>query len=166
MNWNLKDIYNTEEEFYKDKKKIESMLIDIQAYKGILKDSADNLYNCYRLYEETLEIYERFYSYGMLSYHLDMANSNNIKLYKTVENVGTEFEKATAFITPEITRIENEKLLLFMNNDIRLERYRRELEEILKEKEHILSEKEEQLLANYSEVFSSMEDTFDILTNT
>ncbi len=166
MNWNLEDIFKTKEEFNDAKKQILNKLKEIGKYKGRLGESADNLYNCYRLYEETLEIYERFYSYGMLSYHLDMANSNNIKLYKTVENVGTEFEKATAFITPEITRIENEKLLSFMNNDTRLERYRRELEEILKEKEHILSEKEEELLANYSEVFSSMEDTFDILTNT
>ena len=159
MNWNLKDIYKTKEEFEQAKKEIKDNLKAIDKYKGKLGESAENLYNCYRLYEVTLEIYEKFYSYGMLTYHLDMANSDNIKLYKTVENIGTEFEKATAFITPEITRIENEKLLSFMNNDIRLERYRRELEEILKEKEHILSEKEEELLANYSEVFSSMEDT-------
>lgn len=166
MNWNLEDIFKTEEDFKNAQKQIENKLKEIVEYKGKLGKSAENLYNCYRLYEETLEIYEKFYSYGMLKYHLDMSNNEGIKLYKTVENIGTEFEKVTAFITPEITRIKNETLLSFINNDLRLERYRRELEEIMKEKEHILSEKEEELLANYSEVLSSMEDTFDVLTNT
>ena len=166
MNWNLEDIFRTKEEFEKAKKEIKDKLKNIQEYKGILGESSENIYNCYKLYEETLEVYERLYSYGMLKYHLDMANSTNIKLYKTVENIGMELEKNTAFITPEITKIQNKKILEFINNDSRLERYKRELEEIIKEKKHILSQEEEEILANYSEVFSSMEDTFDILTNT
>ena len=166
MNWNLKDIYNTKEEFEQAKKEIQEKLKRIGEYKGKIGESAENLYDCYKLYEESLEIYEKFYSYGMLNYHLNMADTENIKLYKTVENIGTEFEKATSFITPEITKIQNEQLLSFINNDTKLKRYRRELEEILKEKNHILSQEEEELLANYSEVFSSMENTFDILTNT
>ena len=166
MNWNLKDIYNTEDDFYNDKKKIENKLKEIERYKGKLGKGAEYLFNCYKLYEETLEIYEKCYSYGMLNYHLNMADDKRIKLYKISESIGTEFEKKTAFIVPEITRIENETLLSFLDNDSRLERYRREIEEIIKDKKHILTEKEEELLANYSEVFSSMEDTFDILTNT
>ena len=166
MNWNLKDIYKNREEFMQAQKELKSKLNIISNFRGKLGDSSDSLYNCYKLYEESLEIYEKCYSYGMLSYHLDMANPENIKLYKTVENIGTEFEKVTAFITPEITKIENTKLLSFINDDHRLERYKRELDEIIKNKEHILSDKEEELLANYSEVFSSMEDTFDTLTNT
>ena len=166
MNWNLKDIYISEESFCEDKKNIRKNLEDIEYYKGRLGESSDNLYHCYKLYEESLELYEKLYSYGMLNYHLNMADNKKIKLYKTVESIGTEFEKATAFIVPEITSIENKKLLTFMNNNSKLERYRREIEEIIKKKEHVLSEKEEELLANYSEVFSSMEDTFDVLTNT
>ena len=166
MNWNLTEIFKTKEEFEQAKSQILQYLKKINEYKGKLGESADNLYNCYRLYEEALEIYEKFYSYGMLTYHLDMANSENIKLYKTAENVGAEFEKSSSFITPEITKIENEKLLSFINEDNRLKRYKRELDEIIKNKQHILSKEEEELLANYSEVFNSMENTFDILTNT
>ena len=102
----------------------------------------------------------------MLNYHLDMSDPHKTKLYKKVENIGTEFEKATAFITPEIMKIDNEVILSFLDKETRLQRYKRELGEIMKNKEHILSDKEEELLANYSEVFSSMENTFDILTNT
>ena len=166
MNWILKDIYKNKEDFLKDKQNLENKFKEIEKYKTKLSESAINIYNCYKLYEEILEMYEKFYSYGMLNFHLDMANADNIKLYKTVENIGTKLEKVTSFITPEITQIENDKIKDFINTEPLLERYKRELDEILKAKEHILSEKEEALLANYSEVFSSMENTFDILTNT
>lgn len=165
-NWNLKDIYENEEDFKLDGTKIEENLKKLREYKGKLGESASNLYECYNLYEKTLEIYEKVYGYGMLNYHLDMSDPHKTKLYKKVENIGTEFEKATAFITPEIMKIDNEVLLSFLDKETRLQRYKRELGEIMKNKEHILSDKEEELLANYSEVFSSMENTFDILTNT
>ena len=165
-NWNLKDIYENEEDFKLDGTKIEENLKKLREYKGKLGESASNLYECYNLYEKTLEIYEKVYGYGMLNYHLDMSDPHKTKLYKKVENIGTEFEKATAFITPEIMKIDNEVILSFLDKETRLQRYKRELGEIMKNKEHILSDKEEELLANYSEVFSSMENTFDILTNT
>ena len=164
--WNLKDIFKTKEEFLNCKKEIEDKLLKIQEYKGHLEESSDNLYNCYKTYEEILELYERFYSYGMLSYHLDMKNKENIKLYKTVESVGTEFEKKLSFMVPEITKIENETILSYLNSNSNLQRYKRELDEIMKNKKHILTEKEETLLANFSEVFSTAENAFDILTNT
>ena len=66
--WNLKDIFKTKEEFLSCKKEIEEKLSKIQEYKGHLGESSDNLYNCYKTYEEALELYEKFYAYGMLSY--------------------------------------------------------------------------------------------------
>ena len=166
MNWNLEDIYKSQDEFYLAKNELQEKLKKLNEYKGTLKESASNLYNCYRLYEEILEMYEKFYSYGMLNFHLNMADSNKIKLFKEAESLGAELEKMSAFITPEITRIETEKLVSFINEDLRLKRYKREIENIIKNKEHILTEKEEELLANFQEVFSSTKNAYDILTNT
>lgn len=165
-NWNLTDIFKNETEFLDTKKQIEEKLKQIKSYKGTLKESASNLYNCYNIYEQALELFEKFYAYGMLSYHLDMSDNNNIKLFKTVENMGTQFEKDTSFITPEVMKIENKTILQYIDDDLRLKRYKRLFDEIMENKKHILSEKEEELLANYSEVFSSMENSYDILTNT
>ena len=103
-NWNLKDIFETQDDFYNAQMEIEQKLKKIQTYRGKLNESSDMLYNCYREYETALELYEKFYAYGMLSYHLDMANNENIKLYKTVESFRVEFEKFTSFIIPEIMK--------------------------------------------------------------
>ena len=83
-NWNLKDIYKTEEEFQDEKNLIQNKLKEIEKYKGNLSKSSENIYNCYKLYEEICEIYERLYGYGMLSYHLDMGDNKSIKLFNFI----------------------------------------------------------------------------------
>ena len=164
-NWNLQDIFKNEEEFNKEKDTIKEILKEIKKYQGKLCDTSDNLYNCYRLYEQALEKYEKVYSYGMLTYHLDMSNQEGIKLYKEVETLGTEFSVATSFITPEITYADEIIIQNYLKMDNRLNKYARDINDILEKKKHVLSKEEENLIANYSEMFSAPENTFDILTN-
>ena len=151
------EIYRQEDETHwlqlkhKDKQYISSDTIDI--------------YECYNIYERALEKFERLYAYGMLFYNLDMSNQEGIKLYKEVEALGTTFSTQTSFITPEITYEPKEKIEGFLKENAKLQRYKRDICDILEEKDHILSKEEENLLANYSEIFSAPENTFDILTN-
>lgn len=164
-NWNLKDIFKNEEEFNKEKNEIKEILEKIKEYQGKLCDTSENLYNCYKLYEQALEKYEKVYSYGMLKYHLDMSNQEGIKLFKEVEILGTEFSVATSFITPEITYSDESKIQGFLKNDTRLLPYSRDIKDILEKKVHVLSKEEENILANLSEIISAPENTFDMLTN-
>ena len=164
--WNLTDIFSSTEDFENTIKQLQKNLETVKTYQGELAKSSENLYNCYNAYEKALENYEKIYAYGMLKFHLNMADSENIKLYKRCEAIGTEFEKTLSFMTPEITEIDTNKLLKFIEENEKLKRYEREIKEIIKEKEHVLSKQEENLLAMYSEVFSAQENIFDILTNT
>lgn len=163
-NWNLEDIFLSVEDFERAKNEIKNNLLKLEEYKGILCDSKENIYNCYAIYEQVLEKFERVYAYGMLKYHLDMSSQEGIKLFKDVESLGTEISVATAFITPEITYADENKIREYIKDD-KFKNYRRDINDILKMKKHILSKEEENLLANYSEIFSASENTFDILTN-
>lgn len=163
--WNLQDIFKNIEEFNKEKQEIQNILKEIKTYKGKLCNTSDNLYNCYNLYEQALEKFEKVYSYGMLTYHLDMSSQEGIKLFKEVEALGTEFSVSTSFITPEITYADEAKIQNYLKNDERLNNYSRDIKDILEKKKHVLSKEEENLLANYSEIFSAPENTFDTLTN-
>ena len=163
--WNLEEIFENKEDFNNMEESLKKDLEKINSYQGKLCNSSDNLYNCYKIYEQALEKYEKLYGYGMLYYNLDMSNQEGIKLYKEVESLGTEFGTKTSFIEPEITYSENGIIEKYLNEDKKLLRYKRDILDILKEKEHILSKEEENLLANYSEIFSSPENTFEILTN-
>ncbi len=164
--WNLKDIFQTKEELKKEIENLNSRLNIIKTYQGKLAESSQNIYECYKNYEKALEHYEKIYAYGMLKFHLDMANSDNIKLFKKCEGIGTEFEKVTSFITPEITDIDTDLLIKYLDENEELKRYERLIKEIIKNKVHILSKEEENILANYFEIFNNSENTYDILTNT
>ena len=163
-NWNLQDIFENEEQFKKEKSGIIDILEKIKAYQGILCNTSDNLYNCYKLYEQALEKFEKVYSYGMLKYHLDMSNQEGIKIFKEVETLGTEFSVATSFITPEITYADENAIRGYTKED-RFKEYARDINDILEKKKHILSKEEENILANFSETVSAPENTFDTLTN-
>ncbi len=164
-NWHLEEIFKNKEEFNEMKELFKQDLEEIKKFEGILCKSADNLYNCHLIYEQALEKLEKLYSYGMLFYHLDMAKQEGIKLFKEVEGLSAELQRATAFITPEITYTDTNTIKSYLEEDKRLSRYERIINEILEDKKHILSKEEENLLANYAEVFSAPENTFDILTN-
>ena len=164
MNWNLTDIFKGREEFENAKKEFLKNLDIIESYKTKLCDSSENLYNCYQTIEKALEQFEKLYAYGMLTYHLDMANQEGIKLFKEVENLQSLYNTKTAFITPEITYADENKVKQYLEEP-RLEPYKRDIQDILDEKKHTLSKESEELLANYSEIFSASENTFDTLTN-
>ncbi len=164
-NWNLTDIFANKNEFDKTKNKLKELLKDIQQYKDNICKSAENLYTCYNIYEKALELLEKLYAYGMLNYHLDMSNQENIKLFKEVEALESEFGTSTSFMTPELIYADTEVIEKYLKEEPKLSRYARVIKDTLKEKEHILSKSEEELLSNYAEVFSAPENIFDILTN-
>ena len=164
-NWDLTDLFKNKEEFQKAIENMKQDLKEIQKYKGILCDNSDNLYECYNLYEKILIDFDKIYSYGMFSYHLDMANQEGIKLFKEVESLSSEFSTLTSYITPEIISADENVIRKFLKEDSRLKKYERDINDELEKKKHILSQKAENILASYSEVFSAPENIFDILTN-
>lgn len=164
-NWNLQDIFENENQFKKGKNEIINILEQIKTHQGTLCYTSDNLYNCYKLYEQALEKFEKVYAYGMLKYHLDMSDQEGIKLFKEVEALGTKFSVATSFITSEITYADETKIKEYIKEE-RFKGYARDINDILEKKKHILSKEEENILANFSETISASENTFDTLTNT
>lgn len=164
-NWDLTDLFKTINEFENAITNMKQDLEEIQKYKGILCNNSNNLYDCYNLYEKILMNFDKIYSYGMFSYHLDMGNQKGIKLFKEVENLSSEFSIATAFITPEIISSDENIIKRFLKDDIRLNRYERDIRDTLEKKKHVLSKEAENIIASYSEIFSAPENIFDVLTN-
>ena len=163
--WDLTDLFQDKEEFYKEMKNVKGNLKQIESYKDILCDSSENLYQCYQLYEKTLMKFEQLYAYGTLNYHLNMADPEGIKLFKEVENLNSEFSTATAYIMPEITFTDENITNKYLKEDTRLEPYKRDIQKTLERKKHILSKEEENLLANYSEILCAPKNIYDLLTN-
>lgn len=165
MGWNLTDIFKEQQDFNNMKNDFRNNLDKIETFKNSLCDSSENLYNCYKLIENTLEQFEKLYAYGMLNYHLDMGNQEGIKLFKEVENLQSLYNSKTAFITPEITYADENKIRQYIQENPKLNPYKRDIFDILEKKKHILSKESEELLAKYSEIFATSKNVYATLTN-
>ena len=163
--WNLKDIFENEDAFKNEMDKLKRDMEKIVIYKGRLNNSVDEFIECFKLMEESYESFEKIYGYAMLRYHQDMSNVDSIKLFKEVEMLASKFSEAESFITPETSKISNDRLEEYLQDE-RNKGYEKLVRDIIKDKKHILSEEVEKVLASYQEVFSIAENTYDIFTDT
>ena len=164
--WDLTTIFKTLDEWQIEKKEIENLTEQIGKYQGKLEESSNNILECYTLYEKILEKFEKVYAYAMLNYHQNMADTSRIALYKDVESLGTRISMETSFITPELSQIDKEKLIQYVNENKNLQRYKRIIDEIIENKKHVLSREGEKIIASFGEVFSASENGYDIFTET
>ena len=165
--WNLKDIYEDEGLIDRDVQKLESSLNEIEAFKGTLGESSENIASALRKLLEIIELEEKLYGYAMLKYHKDMSNGESIKLYKKIESLATNVSAKTSFIDPELSKVDTDILLKFLeeNEFLKIE-FNKFIKDIIKEKEHILSEELESTLASFAEIFGAFENTYELFTNT
>jgi len=164
-NWNLKEIFENEEKFENATQELYKLIKKLENYKGKLEESVDNIYEFHKIYEKAMELFEKIYAYGMMTYHQDMSEDTSIRLYKRVEKISTDFSTSISFKSPEISKIDNSVLKEYLK-DKRMKPYEKNIKDIIKEKRHILSEEIEGILSQYSEVFSTSENAYEVFTNT
>ena len=163
--WNLTDIYEDTSKVDEDFNNIAEYLNEIVKLKGSLKESSDNLLSCYNLLEKAEMILMKIDAYSTLKYHQNMANSENVKLYKKMENLLNEYVTKTSFITPEVTDIDDNVLLSFLKENEGLRKYSRIIEKIIKNKKHVLSKEAEYVVSKYSTVLNSFDNIYTMLND-
>ena len=163
--WNLTDIYKDTNKVDEDFNNIAEYLNEIVKLKGSLKESSDKLLSCYNLLEKAEMILMKIDAYSTLKYHQNMANSENVKLYKKMENLLNEYVTKTSFITPEVTDIDDNVLLSFLKENEGLKKYSRIIEKIIKNKKHVLSKEAEYVVSKYSTVLNSFDNIYTMLND-
>lgn len=161
--WNLNDIYENEEKLYQEKEEVEILLEDIEKFKGNIGDSSDMLYKVYELLEKIDAKLTKMHAYAMLQYHSDMSDSKNSKLYSQITEFVSKAEVITSFVIPEITSISNEKLLKFLKEDRKLDKFERKIKEVIRNKKHILSKEQEYIISKYDNVLGGYSDIYNLL---
>lgn len=163
--WKFTDIYKTKEDYKTDINKVKVNLEEITQYKGKLKDSSENIYKCYKIYEEIVEMDCKIYAYGMLQYHKNMTDQEATELFKEAEELDNKIDEKTAFMVPELTAMDTATLEKYMKEDKSLQRYSRRINEIIENKKHILSKEIEEVLSKFSDTFNGCENAYSVLTN-
>lgn len=163
--WNLTDLYKNESEWRSHKEKIQSQINQISSFKGRLGESASALYDALSLNYNATKGFYKLYSYASMLSDEDLNVAKNQALNQEVQTLATKFSEATAFISPEILKVGEEKINKFLAEKKELAEFKMPLDNILRLKDHTLSEREEEILAGVSAITMVPGELYSIFAN-
>ncbi len=163
--WNLKDIYESNNEWENDFASLEKKANTLTEFKGKLNQSAKSLYDCLKFDEEIGIVLDKLHLYSMLAKDLDLGNEKHQGMYDRLIVLASKISALSAFIKPEILQIPQETIDEFINAKDELRVYKHLLEDLFRTKKHTLNEEQEILIANVSPALQVASNTFGLLTN-
>ncbi|HEX8996694.1 MAG TPA: oligoendopeptidase F [Ktedonobacterales bacterium] len=165
LTWNLSAIYPTDAAWEAEFARVVALMPDVAAFAGKLGESAQTLLEAFTLRDSAGEALGKLFVYAHMRLHEDSANSTYQALADRVTTLANDFNSATAYMTPEILAIPQERLDGFLASEPGLALYRHQLDEITRERAHVLTAEMESLLAQAAEIGSAPERIFEMLNN-
>jgi oligoendopeptidase F len=163
--WDLSDLYQTREEWEKEKETFSERFAKIETYKGRLGSSAETLYEALTYLEEVVKELYKFSSYASMLSDQDTRKSEPLAMDQEASQISTKFSTAASYITPEILSIPENKLKNFMNEEPRLSKFEQYIDNIYRTKEHTLSTAEENIIAQASLMQGNSYNIYSIFSN-
>jgi len=163
--WDLSSMYASREAWDTDRKKFESMLPEIREFKGHLADGGETLLSAIGKIEEISQIVGNLYVYAGLSSFEDLRVGENSARFSEAQMLYAKLGEETAFFSPELLAIPEEKLARMIDQTSGLHVHRHSIDETLRLRNYTLSEPEEKILAAASDPLGKFGNTFTALNN-
>ncbi len=163
--WNLNDLIASENDMSAVKQGIEKELEEVASYAGKLGVSSENLYQALSKYFDLTKNYYRLAIYTSMLSDEDLRNTQNQALDQKSQSLGTAISEKTAFINPEILRIDPAKVDQFFKEKKELEEFRMFVTDIQRLRDHTLSESEEKILASFGSVTATPGNLYTVFCN-
>ncbi|HVO72653.1 MAG TPA: oligoendopeptidase F [Ignavibacteriaceae bacterium] len=163
--WNLGDLFASENEVRATQQGIKKELDEVVSYSGKLAASSENLYQALSKYFDMTKNYWKLSSYTSMLSDEDLRDTKNQGLDQESQNLGTAISEKTAFINPEILRIDPKKIDQFYKEKKELEEFRVFITDIQRLRDHTLSESEEKILASFGAVTGTPGTVYNIFCN-
>ena len=163
--WDLTHIYGSDQEWEEDFGWVEKNTHQYNQFAGKLHTSAEVLLACLKFNDEMGIKLDRLHLYAMLSKDSDMTISIYQAMDDRIKSLITKVTAASAFIKPELLKINDEVLLNMVNSDNELKIYKHGVDDLLRTKSHSLSKKEEEILALAAEVAQVPYNSYSMFTN-
>ena len=163
--WDLTPIYKSEDEWKKDYEEVKNEIEKVKDFKNTFLKDGKELYK-FLVYDEGVSRkLEKLYYYAHLNY-----DSNTLdEKYKVMNNMVTDlfsrYDELSSYVTPEILKLDKEKLDSFYKDEAKLKDYKFNINDIYRFKKHTLSEDQEKILSNLSKCLSNPEETYEALTD-
>ncbi|MGE5497900.1 MAG: oligoendopeptidase F, partial [Syntrophothermus sp.] len=116
-------------------------------------------------YFDLLKAYFKLSDYASRLADEDLNISKNQSIQQQSSALGTELAEKTAYISPEILKIDKAKIDAFFREKPALAEYKMFVSDIIRQKEHTLSASEEQILASFGLAGDTPSTVYSIFTN-
>ena len=153
--WDLSAMYPDDGAWMEEYEKTAELPERLESFRGKLGESADALLSYLRLDDKCSLRVERLLGYASCKNDQDLANSAYKDMRGKAISRLVSISSASAFATPEIIAIPEERLASFYGARPELETYRRTIYRLRRRAKHILSPAEERLLAAAGEMADS-----------
>ncbi|HKT39624.1 MAG TPA: oligoendopeptidase F, partial [Ktedonobacterales bacterium] len=163
--WKLETIYATNDIWEADFARVTALLPDIRAYEGRLGESGTTMLAAFKVRDTAYEVWGRLFVYANMRMHEDSANSTYQALADRSTTLANDLNTASAYMTPEILAIPQERIESFLAETAGLDLYRHALDEINRQRAHVLSAEMEGLLAQAAELGQGPEHIFELFNN-
>ncbi len=162
--WDLSSLYDDEQQWTEDLKRLEGFEPVITEYQGTLSQSAQRLRDYLDLTVRIGILEERLGYYAMLKQAEDAGSSDNQKRYARFMQVASQISAAMSFFAPELHEIPEGQMSAFLEDEI-LAEFRITLNKILRYRPHTLSPGEERILAMQQEANQTASKSFGALVD-
>jgi oligoendopeptidase F len=163
--WRLQDIFENDQTWEDALVALAGPMEKLITYKGRVGESSETLVQTLILEQECSMIIMELYTYAKMSKDLDNSNPDYQAMYDRIVGEYFKLSAQTAFISPEISAIDESILRKWMHGEKELSEYKHMLDDIIRNRTHILSEKEEKLLSGVGPVADGIEESFSMMNN-
>jgi len=163
--WNLADIYPSDQAWRTAKETLVAELTKIRPFQGTLATSPQKLADALDLANRLSKEFARLSVYASMMSDQDTRVSTYQAMQQEMAQIGAKFGTETAFIEPEILKVDPGRIDTFVKTEARLKVYGFYLRDILRRRAHTLSDAEERLLASSSAMAQASSNVYGILSN-
>jgi oligoendopeptidase F len=163
--WDLSQIYPDDQAWRAAKDKLVAEIPAIRPFKGTLGSSPQRLADALELVSRLSKEFSRLYVYASMKSDLDTRVSTYQGMQQEMAQIGANLGAETAFIEPEILKIDRATIDKFIASEPRLKVYRLYLDDIQRRRDHTLTDGEERILASSSVMAGAPSNVYNILSN-
>ncbi len=162
--WNLCDLYNTNDELMADFEQVKNLLSELCKFKGKLKKGDKKLLKkFFDLDAKFSMLIEKMAVYAHCKRDDNAKDDIAGKNYALINDFFVKSSEKCSFVKPELSSL-SEKFLNSLKKDPEFSDYSRTIEYLIRTKKHTLSESEESLMATVSG-FSTSDYIYDMLSD-
>ena len=150
--WDLKDLFETEEAWDAALQAIQKEIKTVTQYKGRLKNSAKDLFDCLIARDELSEKVGRVATFAYLRQSEDGTNPVNQANSARVASMMSDYTASIAFVDSEILVLDEKTIDTFRKEEAGLEEFKKTIDDLLEAKPYRLSPEAEEVLAAFGEI--------------